>query len=61
MQIDEFKPFIPLLKSIKAKDGKFSILGNHDYGDYGAWNSREKSKNIPTLKTIKPKLVLNLL
>jgi predicted MPP superfamily phosphohydrolase len=39
---DEFKPFIPLFKSIKAKDGKFSILGNHDYGDYGAWNSREE-------------------
>ena len=48
---DEFKPFIPLFKSIKAKDGKFSILGNHDYGDYGAWNSREeKAQNIPTLK-----------
>lgn len=48
---DEFKPFIPLFKSIKAKDGKFSILGNHDYGNYGAWNSREeKAQNIPTLK-----------
>lgn len=48
---DEFKPFIPLFKSIKAKDGKFSILGNHDYGDYGAWNSREeKAQNIPILK-----------
>ena len=48
---DEFKPFIPLFKSIKAKDGKFSILGNHDYGYYGAWNSREeKAQNIPTLK-----------
>ncbi|WP_213195745.1 metallophosphoesterase [Cloacibacterium caeni] len=48
---DEFKPFIPLFKNIKAKDGKFSILGNHDYGDYGAWNSREeKAQNIPTLK-----------
>ncbi len=48
---DEFKPFIPLFKSIKAKDGKFSILGNHDYGDYGAWNSaEEKAQNIPNLK-----------
>ena len=48
---DEFKPFIPLFKSIKAKDGKFSILGNHDYGVYGAWNSREeKAQNIPNLK-----------
>ena len=39
---DEFKPFIPLFKSIKAKDGKFSVLGNHDWRDYGAWNSREE-------------------
>jgi predicted MPP superfamily phosphohydrolase len=48
---DEFKPFIPLFKSIKAKDGKFSILGNHDYGDYGQWNSaEEKAQNIPNLE-----------
>ncbi len=48
---DEFKPFIPLFKSIKAKDGKFSILGNHDYGDYGAWDSAaEKAQNIPNLE-----------
>lgn len=48
---DEFKPFIPLFKSIKAKDGKFSVLGNHDYGDYGAWNSAaEKAQNIPSLE-----------
>ena len=30
----EALPFIDTLKKIKAKDGKFSILGNHDYGDY---------------------------
>tara|TARA_B100001758_G_scaffold50625_1_gene41128 strand:+ start:12822 stop:13940 length:1119 start_codon:yes stop_codon:yes gene_type:complete len=27
-------PYIETLKRIKAKDGKFSILGNHDYCDY---------------------------
>ncbi|MDR2121798.1 MAG: metallophosphoesterase [Flavobacteriaceae bacterium] len=31
---DEMEPWIPLLKTIKAKDGKYSILGNHDYGIY---------------------------
>ncbi|WHF51517.1 metallophosphoesterase [Chryseobacterium gotjawalense] len=46
----EFKPFIELFKSIQSKDGKFSILGNHDYGDYGSWNSAaEKAQNIPSL------------
>ena len=48
---DEFKPFINLFKEIKAKDGKFSVLGNHDYGDYGAWKSKEeKAQNIPILE-----------
>lgn len=48
---EEFKPFIPLFKSIRAKDGKFSILGNHDYGDYGSWKSAaEKAENLPTLE-----------
>lgn len=46
----EFKPFVLLFKSIQSKDGKFSILGNHDYGDYGEWNSKEeKAQNIPNL------------
>ena len=59
---DEFKPFIPLFKSIKAKYGKFSILGNHDYGDYGAWNSREeKAQNIPTLKNYQAEAGFKLL
>ena len=30
----EFAPMVDLFKSIKAKDGKFSVLGNHDYGEY---------------------------
>ena len=47
---DEFQPFIPLFKTIKAKDGKLSVLGNHDYGDYYDWSSpEEKAKNIPKL------------
>ena len=31
---NEAIPYIDTLKSIEAKDGKFSILGNHDYCDY---------------------------
>lgn len=53
---EEFKPFVPLFSSIKSKDGKFSVLGNHDYGDYAEWNSKEeKEQNIPNLINLKNK------
>ncbi len=46
----EIKPFISMFKKIKAKDGKFSITGNHDYGDYVKWDSKElKQKNFESL------------
>jgi len=47
----EFEPFIPLFSTIKSKDGKFSVLGNHDYGTYfNGWKSnQERLQNIETL------------
>ena len=44
---EELDPFKSILKKLKAKNGKYSILGNHDYGDYFHWNSqREKQDNL---------------
>ena len=46
----EFLPFVSLFSKIKAQDGKFSILGNHDYGDYAQWASiKEKAQNLQQL------------
>ncbi|SFI74655.1 hypothetical protein SAMN05421638_0945 [Kaistella treverensis] len=58
----EFEPFVPLFSSIQAKDGKFSILGNHDYGDYGDWNSaQEKAQNVPKLIALQKKAGFEML
>ena len=47
---DEFVPFINLFSQIKSRDGKFSVLGNHDYGEYGVWKTVDDRKNnIPRL------------
>ena len=31
---EEAIPYIPVLSKMKAKEGIYSVLGNHDYGDY---------------------------
>lgn len=47
---EELEGWEELLKEITVKKGKFSILGNHDYGDYVQWqNDSEKSKNLNDL------------
>ena len=43
----EAKPWIDVFKKIQAPLGVYSILGNHDYGDYVSWESAEaKKKNM---------------
>ncbi|MFM6935461.1 MAG: metallophosphoesterase [Flavobacteriales bacterium] len=47
---DEMEGWEPLFSSIQAKKGKFSILGNHDYGDYVQWTEQEeKAANLNKL------------
>ena len=47
---DEVDPYKHMLKELHATYGKFSILGNHDYGDYIEWPSQnEKQNNLQQL------------
>ncbi|MGI4871825.1 MAG: metallophosphoesterase [Janthinobacterium lividum] len=46
----EVEPHIGALAGIKSELPIFSILGNHDYGDYVQWESREsKRENLQRL------------
>ena len=46
----EIEPFIKVFGQIQASHGKFSVLGNHDYGDYVRWQSvNDKAHNLQQL------------
>jgi hypothetical protein len=62
---EEALPYLHLLKNVKANMGVFSILGNHDYGDYfyqpDEIEKKEANKNLmkKIYKDIGWKLLLN--
>lgn len=43
-QSAELTGFEPILSSLKAKDGVFSVMGNHDYSIYKRYNTQEEQK-----------------
>lgn len=50
---DEMDWHIDLFSQLKAPMGVYSVLGNHDYGDYEPWPSLDhKEKNLERLKQI---------
>ena len=51
---DEMHPWIDIFKGIKKHEyGKYSILGNHDYGAYLDWKSEKaKAENFVAIKDL---------
>jgi uncharacterized protein len=58
----EMENYIDVFSQLKAPMGVYSTLGNHDYGDYVQWSSRdEKRKNLERLKQIHAQMGWRLL
>ena len=59
---EEMDDFIDVFSELKAPYGQYSILGNHDYGDYAEWKSKtDKKANFEAIKNIHKKIGFDLL
>jgi len=58
----EMDRWIPFFSKLRAPFGKFSVLGNHDYGDYVQWESEHHQQaNLSQLKNVHQKIGFKLL
>lgn len=59
---EEMNDWKKVFGAIKTKDGVFSVLGNHDYGDYYDWPSEKaKADNLKQLKNVHQEMGWDLL
>jgi predicted MPP superfamily phosphohydrolase len=58
----EMDSFLEILKKFRANIGKYSILGNHDYGEYVPWKTeQEKQANLQRLIKLQRDIGFDLL
>lgn len=60
---DEMHPWIDIFNGLKKYEyGKFSVLGNHDYGEYLDWKSPQaKAENFAAIKELHRQIDFKLL
>jgi predicted MPP superfamily phosphohydrolase len=58
---EEAEPWIQAFAELKAPLGKFSVMGNHDYADYGPFDKAEREASIAQLKDIQAQMGFRML
>ena len=58
---DEAEAWVDAFAQFKAPLGKFSVMGNHDYADYGPYTKEERAESIAQLKHLQSQMGFRML
>lgn len=59
---EELLPYSTIFSKLSAPHGVYSVLGNHDYGDYAYWETEaDKVQNLENLKQLQKEMGFRLL
>ena len=58
---DEAEAWVDAFAQLKAPLGKFSVMGNHDYADYGPYTKEERAESIAQLKRLQSQMGFRML
>ena len=58
---EEASPWIQAFQEIEAPLGKYSVMGNHDYADYGPFTKQQREESIKMLQNIQSEMGFTLL
>ena len=58
---DEAEAWVDAFAGLNAPLGKFSVMGNHDYADYGPFTKEERIESIAKLKRLQSQMGFRML
>ncbi|WP_375239213.1 metallophosphoesterase [Aurantibacter sp.] len=58
---EEMYPYVDVFSKLRAKDGKFSVLGNHDYGYYAYDSVEDFNENHKKIEAVHKSIGFDLL
>ena len=58
---DEAEAWVDAFAQLKAPMGKFSVMGNHDYADYGPYTKEARAESIAQLKHLQSQMGFRML
>lgn len=58
---EEAEPWVEAFAALSAPLGKYSVMGNHDYADYGPFDEAQRQASIAQLKDIQKRMGFEML